>query len=264
MSKNSVKTILITLYLSAVQDPEPLFISFDGIQNQSKLLILKDTTGQWPPTELFSHNLDHFNYNDCQNDITTTITATTTTTTVHRSSSGISKISPITNPFTQSSLHVYIRSNRPGQFYILSPITKGKKIFSWRKGGSWPDWLIMVRLRMDLWVGRRRGVCVGAFRIFGDKIPAFTWMDGGSPSEGGFYAVEFPTPKDIRRSLLWGCGSASFTVLPKLESNITDAFKNISFHNSQFSHREKKCIFSGNAKIRVRALSQWFGPFFTR
>ena len=29
MSKNSVKTILITLYLSAVQDPEPLSI-FNG------------------------------------------------------------------------------------------------------------------------------------------------------------------------------------------------------------------------------------------
>ena len=28
MSKNSVKTILITLYLSAVQDPEPLSASF--------------------------------------------------------------------------------------------------------------------------------------------------------------------------------------------------------------------------------------------
>ena len=76
-------------------------------------------------------------------------------------------------------------------------------------------------------------MCVGAFRIFGDKIPAFTWMDGGSPSEGGFYAVEFPTPKDIRRSLLWGCGSASFTVLPKLESNITDAFQ--KYFIQQFS-----------------------------
>ena len=116
---------------------------------------------------------------------------------------------------------------------------------------------------MDLWVGRRRGVCVGAFRIFGDKIPAFTWMDGGSPSEGGFYAVEFPTPKDIRRSLLWGCGSASFTVLPKLESNITDAFQ--KYFIQQFSgswDREKNCILSGNAEIRERALSKWLGPFF--
>ena len=29
MSKNSVKTILITLYLSAVQDPEPLLLKTD-------------------------------------------------------------------------------------------------------------------------------------------------------------------------------------------------------------------------------------------
>ena len=115
---------------------------------------------------------------------------------------------------------------------------------------------------MDLWVGRRRGVCVGAFRIFGDKIPAFTWMDGGSPSEGGFYAVEFPTPKDIRRSLLWGCGSASFTVLPNFGSNITDAFQ--KYFIQQFSgswDREKNCILSGNAEIRERALSKWFIPF---
>ena len=87
-------------------------------------------------------------------------------------------------------------------------------------------------------------MCVGAFRIFGDKIPAFTWMDGGSPSEGGFYAVEFPTPKDIRRSLLWGCGSASFTVLPNFESNITDAFQEyIAFNNSLVLEIEKRNVY---------------------
>ena len=86
-------------------------------------------------------------------------------------------------------------------------------------------------------------MCVGAFRIFGDKIPAFTWMDGGSPSEGGFYAVEFPTPKDIRRSLLWGCGSASFTVLPKLESNITDAFQKYFIQQISGSEIEKRNVY---------------------
>ena len=49
MSKNPVKTILITLYLSAVQDPEPLFIQalitstlmlfFSGLITSSNALV---------------------------------------------------------------------------------------------------------------------------------------------------------------------------------------------------------------------------------
>ena len=49
MSKNSVKTILITLYLSAVQDPEPLL---NG-------LILKETY----PLNVFGSFLDKNIYN---------------------------------------------------------------------------------------------------------------------------------------------------------------------------------------------------------
>ena len=35
--------------------------------------------------------------------------------------------------------------------------------------------------------------------IFEDKIPAFSSMDGGEPSGGGFYAKEFPAPASTLR-----------------------------------------------------------------
>ena len=60
------------------------------------------------------------------------------------------------------------------------------------------NWLIMVRLRMDIWAGRRW------FGIFGDKIPAFSSMDGGEPSGGGFMPRNFLDLKDTRGEAFYG------------------------------------------------------------
>ena len=54
------------------------FLNFHIIWPYSKSEQTFDTERHnWPPTERFSHNIDHFNYNDRQNDINTTTTITT-------------------------------------------------------------------------------------------------------------------------------------------------------------------------------------------
>ena len=86
------------------------FLNFHLIWRYSKSKQTFDTERQnWPPTELFSDNLDHFNYNDRQNDITTTTKTTTTTPTT----TGAAVVSPKSTPSQIPSHKVHSKKVSP-------------------------------------------------------------------------------------------------------------------------------------------------------
>ena len=86
-------------------------------------------------------------------------------------------------------------------------------------------------------------MCVGAFRIFGDKIPASPGWMVARQAKGGFMPWNFQLPRISGEAFYGGVGVLLLQCYQILKAILQTPFKNISFNNSLVLEIEKRIVY---------------------